>query len=201
MKRIALLIATIALTTGLVGCTNNGTAKNNKNTGSEVAQNITESGTTNNGAKESGTTNNGPKESGVLGASDKNSNNNTLFGMDLTNNNYSNGIYRGAYINEDELSVEFTLANNIIKDIKFIALSNNNENYLEDGNFKNIKNQYEAMINYLKDKDIRQSLNDLYNPSSIVKDMDQKVEVGRVTSAIHDALNRGVYSTTNGTNK
>ena len=191
MKRIALLIATIALTTGLIGCTNNDTAGNNKNTGSEVAQNITESGTTNNG----------PKESGVLGVSDKNSNNNTLFGMDLTNNNYSNGIYRGAYIDEDELTVEFTLANNLIKDIKFIALSNDDNNYLEDGNFKNIKNQYEALINYLKDKDIRQSLNDLYNPSSIVKDMDQKVEVGRVTSAIHDALNRGVYSTTNGTNK
>ncbi|GAA0773939.1 hypothetical protein GCM10008908_22930 [Clostridium subterminale] len=191
MKRIALLIATIALTTGLIGCTNNGTAGNNKNTGSEVAQNITESGTANNGTK----------ESGVLGVSDKNGNNNTLFGMDLTNNNYSNGIYRGAYIDEDELSVEFTLANNIIKDIKFIALSNNDENYLEDGKFKNIKNQYEALINYLKDKDIRQSLNDLHNPSSIVKDMDQKVEVGRVTSAIHDALNRGVFSATNGTNK
>jgi len=57
------------------------------------------------------------------------------------------------------------------------------------------------LINYLKDKDIRQSLNDLHNPYSIVKDMDQKVEVGRVTSAIHDALNRGVFSATNGTNK
>jgi len=136
-----------------------------------------------------------------LGINDDNGNDNTLFGIDLTNNNYSNGIYRGSYIDEDELTVEFTLANNQIKDIKFIALSNNDENYLEDGNFKNVKNHYEALINYLKDKDIRQSLNDLYNPSSIVKDMDQKVEVGKVTSAIHDALNRGVYSRTNGTNK
>lgn len=196
MKRIALLIATIALTTGLVGCTNNGTAGNNKNTGGEIAQNQTKNGIANNA-----TNNNGIKESGVLGINDTNSNNNTLFGMDLTNNNYSNGIYRGSYIDEDELTVEFTLASNKIKDIKFIALSNNDENYLEDSNFKNVKNHYEALINYLKDKDIRQSLNDLYNPSSIVKDMDQKVEVGKVTSAIHDALNRGVYSTTNGTNK
>jgi len=196
MKKIALLIATIALTTGLVGCTNNGTARNNKNTGGEIAQNETKNGIANNA-----TNNNGIKESGVLGINDTNSNNNTLFGMDLTNNNYSNGIYRGSYIDEDELTVEFTLANNQIKDIKFIALSNNDDNYLKDSNFKNVKNHYEALINYLKDKDIRQSLNDLYNPSSIVKDMDQKVEVGKVTSAIHDALNRGVYSTTNGTNK
>jgi hypothetical protein len=196
MKRIALLIATIALTTGLVGCTNNGTARNNKNTGGEIAQNQTKNGIANNA-----TNNNGIKESGVLGINDTNSNNNSLFGMDLTNNNYSNGIYRGSYIDEDELTVEFTLASNRIKDIKFIALSNNDENYLEDSNFKNVKNHYEALINYLKDKDIRQSLNDLYNPSSIVKDMDKKVEVGKVTSAIHDALNRGVYSTTNGTNK
>ncbi|HBL06335.1 MULTISPECIES: hypothetical protein [unclassified Clostridium] len=196
MKKIALLIATIALTTGLVGCTNNGTARNNKNTGGEIAQNQTKNGIANNA-----TNNNGIKESGVLGINDTNSNNNTLFGMDLTNNNYSNGIYRGSYIDEDELTVEFTLANNQIKDIKFIALSNNDDNYLKDSNFKNVKNHYEALINYLKDKDIRQSLNDLYNPSSIVKDMDQKVEVGKVTSAIHDALNRGVYSTTNGTNK
>jgi len=196
MKRIALLIATIALTTGLAGCTNNDTTGNNKNTGSEVAQNITESGTANNG--NTALDNNEADDSGVLGIND---NDNTLFGMDLTNNNYSNGIYRGAYIDEDELTVEFTLDNNQIKDIKFIALSNNDDNYLEDGNFNNIKSHYEALINYLKDKDIRQSLNDLYNPSSIVKDMDQKVEVGRVTSAIHDALNRGVYSTTNGTNK
>lgn len=194
MKRIALLIATIALTTGLAGCTNNDTTGNNKDTGSEVAQNITENGTANNG--NTALDNNQADDSGVLGVND-----NTLFGIDLTNNNYSNGIYRGAYIDEDELSVEFTLDNNQIKDIKFITLSNNDENYLEDGNFENIKNHYEALINYLKDKDIRQSLNDLYNPSSIVKDMDQKVEVGRVTSAIHDALNRGVYSTTNGTNK
>ncbi len=196
MKKIALLIATIALTTGLVGCTNNGTARNNKNTGGEIAQNQTKNGIANNA-----TNNNGIKESGVLGINDTNSNNNTFFGMDLTNNNYSNGIYRGSYIDEDELTVEFTLANNQIKDIKFIALSNNDDNYLKDSNFKNVKNHYEALINYLKDKDIRQSLNDLYNPSSIVKDMDQKVEVGKVTSAIHDALNRGVYSTTNGTNK
>jgi len=199
MKRIALLIATIALTTGLVGCTNNDTAGNKGNTGSEVAQNQTENGTAN--SENTTLDGNGTNDSGVLGINDKNSNDNTLFGIDLTNNNYSNGIYRGSYIDEDELTVEFTLANNQIKDIKFIALSNNDENYLEDSNFKNVKNHYEALINYLKDKDIRQSLNDLYNPSSIVKDMDQKVEVGKVTSAIHDALNRGVYSPTNGTNK
>ena len=199
MKKIALLIATIALTTGLVGCTNNDTEGNKGNTGSEVAQNQTENGTAN--SENTTLDGNGTNDSGVLGINDKNSNDNTLFGIDLTNNNYSNGIYRGAYIDEDELTVEFTLANNQIKDIKFIALSNNDDNYLEDSNFKNVKNHYEALINYLKDKDIRQSLNDLYNPSSIVKDMDQKVEVGKVTSAIHDALNRGVYSTTNGTNK
>lgn len=199
MKRIALLIATIALTTGLVGCTNNDTAGNTGNTGSEVAQNQTENGTAN--SENTTLDGNGTNDSGVLGINDNNSNDNTLFGIDLTKNNYSNGIYRGSYIDEDELTVEFTLANNQIKDIKFIALSNNDENYLEDSNFKNVKNHYEALINYLKDKDIRQSLNDLYNPSSIVKDMDQKVEVGKVTSAIHDALNRGVYSTTNSTNK
>lgn len=199
MKRIALLIATIALTTGLVGCTNNDTAGNTGNTGSEVAQNQTENGTAN--SENTTLDGNGTNDSGVLGINDNNSNDNTLFGIDLTKNNYSNGIYRGSYIDEDELTVEFTLANNQIKDIKFIALSNNDENYLEDGNFKNVRNHYEALINYLKDKDIRQSLNDLYNPSSIVKDMDQKVEVGKVTSAIHDALNRGVYSTTNSTNK
>ncbi|KEZ85043.1 hypothetical protein IO99_16970 [Clostridium sulfidigenes] len=199
MKKIALLIATIALTTGLVGCTNNDTAGNKGNKGSEVAQNQTENGTAN--SENTTLDGNGANDSGVLGINDKNSNDNTLFGIDLTNNNYSNGIYRGSYIDEDELTVEFTLANNQIKDIKFIALSNNDDNYLEDSNFKNVKNHYEALINYLKDKDIRQSLNDLYNPSSIVKDMDQKVEVGKVTSAIHDALNRGVYSTTNGTNK
>ncbi len=199
MKKIALLIATIALTTGLVGCTNNDTSGNKGNMGSEVAQNQNKNGTAN--SENTTLDGNGTNDSGVLGINDNNSNDNTLFGIDLTKNNYSNGIYRGSYIDEDELTVEFTLANNQIKDIKFIALSNNDENYLEDSNFKNVKNHYEALINYLKDKDIRQSLNDLYNPSSIVKDMDQKVEVGKVTSAIHDALNRGVYSTTNGTNK
>ncbi len=126
MKRIALLIVTIALTAGLVGCTSNKTARSNATTGSEVAQNRTNNGTTDNSTimDKNG---NGTKESGVLGVNDNNG------------------------------------------------------------------------INYLKDKDIRQSLNDLYNPSAIVKDMDEKVEVGKITSAIHDALNRGVYSPTNGT--
>lgn len=197
MKRIALLIVTIALTAGLVGCTSNGTTGSNATTGSEVAQNRTDNGTTDNSTIMD-KNDNGTKESGVLGINDNNENKNTLFGIDLTKNNYSDGVYRGAYINEDELTVEFTLANNQIKDIKFISLSNDDDN-LEGNNFENIKNHYESLINYLKDKDIRQSLNDLYNPSAIVKDMDEKVEVGKITSAIHDALNRGVYSPTNGT--
>lgn len=217
MKKIALLVATITLTTGLVGCSSNGTTGMNKNTGNKVAQNsaVTENRKetgTNNGVlnnnetanNRTGTENKNNKiESGVLGVNDTNNtnnntngnngNNNTLFGIDLTNHNYTDGVYRGAYINEDELSVEFTLANNQIKDIKFISLANDSKN-------KNMKSHYEALIKHLEGKDIRQSLNDLYNPTSIVKDMDKNVEAGKLTSAIHDALNRGVYNPTHQNN-
>lgn len=212
MKKIALLVATIALTTGLVGCTSNGTTGMNGNTGNKVAENskMTENrkdtganngingGVLDNKGTDENRTNNNI-ESGVLGVNDNNNNagnngnNNTLFGIDLTNHNYADGVYRGAYINEDELSVEFTLANNQIKDIKFISLANDSKN-------KNMKSHYEALIKHLEGKDIRQSLNDLYNPTSIVKDMDKNVEAGKLTSAIHDALNRGVYTPTNPNN-
>lgn len=116
---------------------------------------------------------------------------------------YEDGRYRGVYIDSSgvEVVVQFDLVDNVVTAISFRALNYSGVNYRtsEDLNIIGLRGQYQEAIDYLKDKDIREALVDLYDPEEIgVGDFDAftgaTIRSNKIVSAVRDALNRGVYS-------
>lgn len=111
---------------------------------------------------------------------------------------YKNGTYRGAYINSDEVEVEFVLTDNKFESVKFRKLGFGGNDYLksEDKSQIAVKTQYEELSNYLLGKDIS-TIDELYVPENIAKDIDTMtaatVRSSKLISAINDALGRGPY--------
>lgn len=123
----------------------------------------------------------------------------------LYNQNFSDGIYRGQFMNkgEHQVSVEFTLKGNTIDSIKYKILAYKGVNYLsvqDNGKITALKSQYDALINYLKGKSIN-DVKGLYSPEKIASNVTVELDTltsatlrsGKVVSAINDALVRGVY--------
>ena len=116
---------------------------------------------------------------------------------------YEDGRYRGVYVDSSgvEVVVQFDLVENVVTAISFRALNYSGENYRtsEDPSIVGLRGQYQEAIDYLKDKDIRVALVDLYNPEEIgISDFDAftgaTIRSNKIVSAVRDALNRGVYS-------
>lgn len=131
---------------------------------------------------------------------------------------FEDGTYRGGYIDrgEQQVSVEFTLENNIVTAIRYRHLTHQGVDYLrtESEQVQRLAGQYKQLIDYLVGKDIRSHVHDLHNPGDIVEDDKDEEELpwwqleryaidalsgattrgSKVVSAIRDALNRGVYS-------
>ena len=117
---------------------------------------------------------------------------------------YQDGTYRGTFNDrgEQQISLEFSLKNNKIADIHFRHLAYKGHNYLTDeSEFTSIiKNQHLELLEHLKGKDVRKSVEDLYKPAKIIKDgrtdalTGATVRASKIISAIRDALNRGVYN-------
>ena len=116
---------------------------------------------------------------------------------------YRDGIYRGAYVEGgvNQVGVQFTLEDNIIKDISFRSLSYGGVDYLAEGAdeaTQKVAGQYQELIDYLVGKDITDGIDELYSPGDIATDVDAftaaTVRSGKVISAINDALNRDAYS-------
>ena len=119
--------------------------------------------------------------------------------------NYEDGTYRGVFIdrNEVQVNIQFTLEDNVITNVRFRHLAYGGIDYLdtEHDTFSGLTKQYQALIDSLIDQDIRVSLNDLYEPGTIVSDeydidgfTGATIRGNKVISAARDALNRGVYS-------
>lgn len=117
---------------------------------------------------------------------------------------HEDGTYRGTFSDRDSMQVgiEFKLADNVVKEIKFRHLAYGGTDYRNEETDKTIiglKEQYEELLDYLLEKDIRKNLVKLYEPGKIVeKEIDAftgaTIRAGKVISAIRDGLNRGVYS-------
>lgn len=108
---------------------------------------------------------------------------------------YEDGTYRGSFMDRGEIQVnlQFDLRDNIVTGIQYRHLQFGGSNCLEAP----WGPQYQQAIQYLIGKDIRVSLDDLYNPGDFVDDVDgftgATIRAGKPRSAIRDALNRGVY--------
>ena len=111
---------------------------------------------------------------------------------------YEDGTYRGVYGETDnQVTIELTLKDNVVTKISFRNLAYRGVNYrtsTEEG-IVTLRNQYQALIDYLVGKDIRVSLGDLYKPGQIVDAVGgATLRSAKIISAIRDALNRGVYA-------
>jgi uncharacterized lipoprotein YehR (DUF1307 family) len=109
---------------------------------------------------------------------------------------YENGTYRGVYGEADnQVTIEFSLKDNIVTKISYRNLAYRGVNYRTEEGVASLRNQYQALIDHLVGKDIRDSLPELYKPGQIVDAVGgATLRSGKVISAIRDALNRGVYA-------
>lgn len=116
---------------------------------------------------------------------------------------YADGTYRGTYLDngENQVTIEFVLADNKVQSIKFRGLNYKGIDYLSDtadATTKAIADQHQQLIDALVNKDINTELEKLYKPGDIAKDIEgfasATLRSGKIISAIRDALNRGVYS-------
>lgn len=116
---------------------------------------------------------------------------------------HEDGTYRGAFLDGGamQVGIQMKLENNIVKEATFRHLEYRDVDYKKEETDETVialRGQYEELLNYLVNKDIRDNLKDLYEPGNFVEDVDTftgaTIRSSKVISAIRDALNRGVYS-------
>lgn len=121
---------------------------------------------------------------------------------DQARSSYEDGTYRGVFIDSGgaEVVVQFTLKENVVTDARFRVLQYSGKDYRkpEAPPDMALAGQYHEVLAYLKGKDIREHISDLYAPGNFVKDVDgfsgATIRANKVRSALQDGLNRGVYS-------
>ncbi|MCK8826676.1 hypothetical protein MWH25_02785 [Natroniella acetigena] len=115
---------------------------------------------------------------------------------------YENADYRGTFSDRgiDQVSVQFTLEDNIITDMSYRHLAHSDIDYRqldEEHALYPIVEQHDQVIDYLVGNDVRTSLDALYEPGTVVEDIDSfsgaTLRGGKIISAVRDALNRGPY--------
>lgn len=120
---------------------------------------------------------------------------------------FQDGTYRGTYSdrNEMNISVQFTLEDNIVTAARHRHMMYRGVDYLDDDaddTTKGIAQQHKIALEYLIGKDIRDYLHHLYQPGEYIDfgdydDVDgfagATIYVHKELSAIVDALNRGVF--------
>lgn len=116
---------------------------------------------------------------------------------------YEDGVYRGVFIDGDEIqvNVQFALEGNRVQSIGFRRLYAKGDDYLhaEEGSLEaRLRDEYRTLLDHLLGKDIRAHLSDLHTPEDIASDVDgltaATMRSSKLVSAIRDGLNRGVYS-------
>ena len=117
---------------------------------------------------------------------------------------YEDGTYRGTFSDggDMQVGVQFKLEKNIVKEVSIRHLEYKGTDYLKeetDETIMGLAKQYEEVLEHLVDKDIRESISELYEPENIVKEevdgfTGATVRSSKIISATRDGLNRGVYS-------
>lgn len=111
---------------------------------------------------------------------------------------YQDGTYRGAYLDSDQVQVEFTLKDNTFESFKLRTLGYKGIDYLksEDAAVQGIAKQFTECTDHLVGKDVS-AVMELYTPANVASDVDgftaATLRSSKLISAIFDGLNRGVY--------
>ena len=120
-----------------------------------------------------------------------------------TETTYEDGTYRGVFVDSDgvQVNVQFDLEDNIVTSANFRHLAYGGTDYLEseDETTQGITQQHKDALEHIVGEDIREVLDDLYEPGELgLDDVDgysgATIRANKIRSAIVDALNRGVYS-------
>jgi len=114
---------------------------------------------------------------------------------------YADGTYRGCYMEagEEQVALEFLLRDNRFVSVTFRSLRFHGEDYLAQGLTEDqaqVADHFDALRAYLEGKSVS-CINDLYQPESIVGDMDLSsgatLCAPKVISALWDGLNRRAF--------
>lgn len=127
------------------------------------------------------------------------------FGTVLSEENYSDGIYRGFYYDGgiEQLSIQFEIQNGLFNSIVFRSVRYKDGNYMSPDASdaqKAAYNQYVQLADHLVGKSIA-AINDLYSPYDFVEDADAvtsaTIQSSKLISALWDGLNRHPYKLLN----
>lgn len=108
---------------------------------------------------------------------------------------YQNGTYRGNFIDgqENQVTVEFKLKDDVITSAKYRNLFYKGEDYLKSETLSQLKEQYEALLKYAVGKNVNEAMKGLYTPEKIEM-AGATVRSGKVRSAFKDGLIHDAYS-------
>lgn len=107
---------------------------------------------------------------------------------------YRNGIYRGVFVSgqETQVEVQFRLKDNKVESPRYRTLFYKGQNYLKNNELEKEKDKYQAVLDWIKGKDIDEGLEGLYKPEEIEK-AGATVRATKVRAAMQNAINSGVY--------
>ncbi|MGL5056249.1 MAG: hypothetical protein ACRC6A_02620 [Fusobacteriaceae bacterium] len=108
---------------------------------------------------------------------------------------YKDGTYRGNFIdsNETQVNVQFELRDDKVISSKYRYLGYAGQNFLKNPELEKQKNQYLAILNFMKDKNINEIVETMYHPEKI-ENAGATARVDKVRSAVKDAILRDAFS-------
>ena len=109
-------------------------------------------------------------------------------------NEYRNGVYRGTFVSgqETQVEVQFNLKDDVVSKPRFRTLFYRGKDFLKDEKLKELKEQYQAALNYTDGKKIENALEALYTPEDIPR-AGATIRASKVRAAMQNAINSGVY--------
>lgn len=108
---------------------------------------------------------------------------------------YKDGTYRGNFIdsNETQVNVQFELKDDKVVSSKYRYLGYAGQNFLKNPELEKQKNQYLAILDFMKDKNIDEIMETMYHGEKI-ENAGATVRVDKVRSAVKDAVLHDAFS-------
>lgn len=119
----------------------------------------------------------------------------TVIGAVAYGAEYRNGTYRGVFVSgqETQVEVDFNLKDDKVEKPKFRTLFYKEQDYLKNKDLTKYKDEYEALLTYMTNKNVNEGMEELYTPGDI-ENAGATIRASKVRAAIKNALNSGVYT-------
>lgn len=119
----------------------------------------------------------------------------TVIGAVAYGAEYRNGTYRGVFVSgqETQVEVDFNLKDDKVEKPKFRTLFYKEQDYLKNKDLTKHKDEYEALLTYMTNKNVNEGMEALYTPGDI-ENAGATIRASKVRAAVKNALNSGVYT-------